>query len=107
MIVVIICLYLVLDQYIPQYQKWLSLLADVHCYLEKAKILTLSTLAFNKAKISDVIEILDSYIKILNLTPKMVDNTLMLLKRNYLTIRNLRLAIYQAKFESHFIDTYQ
>lgn len=79
----------------------------MHCYLEKAKILTLSTLAFNKAKISDVIEILDSYIKILNLTPEMVDNMLMLLKRNYLTIRNLRLAIYQAKFESHFIDTYQ
>lgn len=79
----------------------------MRCCLEKAEVLTLPTLALDKAKISDVIKILNSYIKILNLMPKMIDDTLVLLKKNYLTIRNLRLAVYQAKFELHFIDTYQ
>lgn len=79
----------------------------MRCRLEKAEVLTLPTLALDEAKISDVIEILDSYVKILDLTPEMVDNTLVLLKGDYLTVRNLRLAVYQAKFEPHFIDTYQ
>ena len=107
MIVAAIRSYLALGGYLPRYQKWPSPLADLRCRLEKAEVLTLPTLALDEAKISDIIEIVDSYIKILDLTPEMVDDKLVPLKEDYLTVRNLRLAVNQSKFELRSIDRYQ
>lgn len=54
----------------------------MRCFIEKAKIFLLPTLALDKSKINQVIEILKEYSKFLSLTDNMISEKMIIVKRD-------------------------
>ena len=65
------------------------------CYsIEKARDFSLLTLALDKSKISQVVKILQEYSKFLGLTDNIVSKKMIMVKRDWLIVRNVCIAIY-------------
>ena len=77
----------------------------MHCPIGKAKVFPLLTLAFDKLKISQIVKILQEYSKFLGLTDNIVSKKTIIVKKDWLTIRNISIAIYRCKGEEIKLDT--
>ena len=71
--------------------------------VRKTEIYTLPTLELNEALITDVIEILKELISELDVDPETLLDKVILFKGDYLTVRNINLAMYQRQ-DSAFIN---
>lgn len=94
------------DCNIPIYSKWASPLPDIRCSLEKANILPLPTLAFNKGTISGSIDIIGELAERLELTNEVVREKIILIKGDLMTVQNCRRAIYRQQDELQPLDKF-
>ena len=79
----------------------------MRCPIEKARVFPLPTLALDESKISQVVEILREYSKFLGLTDNMVSEKTIMVKGDWLTVRNVRIAMYQCTGEVTELDTFK
>ena len=66
----------------------------MRCLIEKARVFSLPTLALDKSKISQVIKILQEYSEFLGLMDNMVSKKTIVVKRDWLTVRNVHIVMY-------------
>ncbi len=71
-----------------KYHWWPSLLNDKMCPFTKANVVLLPTLAFNKRTIVGTIDVLQTIAICLDLTDKMLNNKVVIMRDNLLIIRN-------------------
>ena len=64
------------------------------CPIEKAKVFPLPILTLNKSKISQIVKILQEYSKFLGLAKNIVSKKTIIVKKDWLTVRNVHIAIY-------------
>ena len=79
----------------------------MRCPIEKAKVFSLLTLALDKSKISQVVEILREYSKFLGLIDNIIREKTIMVKRDWLTVRNVRIAMYQCTGKVTELDTFK
>lgn len=79
----------------------------MHCPIEKARVFPLLTLAFEESKISQVVKILREYSKFLGLTDNMISEKIIMVKKDWLTVRNMRIAIYRYTGKVTKLDTFR
>ena len=79
----------------------------MRCPIEKARVFPLPTLALDESKISQVVEILREYSKFLGLTDNMVSEKTIMVKGDWLTVRNVRIAMYRCTGEVTELDTFK
>lgn len=82
-------------------------LLDIRCNLEKADLLTLPTLAYNKGTISGTIDIIQELAERLELTNEVVRDKIIFIKGNLMTVQNCCRAIYRQKDELLLLDRFQ
>ena len=78
-----------------------------HCPIEKARVFLLPILALDESKISQVVEILREYSKFLGLTDNIVSKKTIMVTRNWLIVRNVRIAMYRCTGEVTELDTFK
>lgn len=86
--------HIVVGKTMPKYINWPMLLKNIWCVVRKADIIFFPILPLNKAKISKTIDILRCLVKRLGLTG-IVNDKIVPIKGDYLTIRNVTCTIYQ------------
>ena len=79
----------------------------MRCPIEKARVFPLPTLALDKSKTSQVVKILQEYSKFLGLTDNMVSEKTIRVKGDWLTVRNMRIAMYQCTGKVTELDTFK
>ena len=80
---------------LPKYTKWPTPLPDIQCRMEETDLIPLPTLPLDESSISGTIDILRSYIKdTLELEDHVMQDKCIMFKGDYLTVRNIRRAIY-------------
>ena len=78
----------------PKFFNWPISLKDIQCLVRKTDIITLPILPLNKSKILESIDLLDYLIERLGLE-SVVEDKLVPIKDDYMTIRNMTHALYQ------------
>ncbi len=81
-------------------------LPDIKCNPDTADIFSLPTLVVNEATISRTLDIIQELVKRLELTDKVVRDKLILIKRDLMTIRNCRHAIFRRQDELSPLNKY-
>ena len=93
---------------LPKYAKWPTPLPNVQCRMKQAELIPLPTLPLDEAVISETIDILKHYIKgTLELEDHVVQNTCIMFKGGFLTVRNVRRAIYRRHAEPLALDRFE
>lgn len=92
---------------LPKYVKWPSPLSERRSRKERADLLPLPTLAIDEASIAGTIDIMRTYAQTLGLEDVAVQDKCIMFKGDYLTVRNMRRAIYRRQREPHPIHSFQ
>lgn len=95
------------DRNILIYRKWALPLPDIRCSFEKANLLPLLTLAYNKGTILGTINIIRELAEQLELTNEVVRDKIIFIKRDLMTIQNCCCAIYWRQDELLPLDRFQ
>ncbi len=80
--------------WLPKYRKWLIPLKKIQCVKEKANILPLPTLLYNKSEISETIDILKELIQCLNLDHCLFEDKIVMVEGDWLAVWNIIQEIY-------------
>ncbi len=80
-------------------------LKEIQYIKEKADILPLPTLPYDKSEISETIDILRELIQRLSLDNYVFEDKIVMVKRDWLTVRNITRAIYQKAEEPEILYT--
>lgn len=78
---------------LPKYSNWPMPLKSIQCVMQKADVIPLPILPLNKASIAETVNILCWLTERLGLTD-IVEDKVISIKRNFLTMRNITRAIY-------------
>lgn len=83
------------------------LLLDIRCNLEKADLLTLPILAYNKGTILGTIDIIQELAERLELTNEVIRDKIIFIKGDLITVQNCCRAIYRRKDKLLLLDRFQ
>ena len=93
---------------LPKYAKWATPLPNIQCRMEPPNLIPLPTLSLNESTISGTIDILRSYIKdTLKLKDHVIQDKCIMFKGDYLTVRNIRKAIFCRHGEPLALNRFQ
>lgn len=67
----------------------------MHCFIEKARVFFLLTLALDKSKINQFVEILQEYFKLFDLINDIISKKIIIIKEDWLIFKNVHIAMYQ------------
>ena len=93
---------------LPKYPKWPTPLPGIRCRMDLADLVPLPTLPLDESSILGTIDILKVYLKdTLELDDHVVRNKCIIFKGDFLTVRNIRRAIYRRHGEPLALNRFQ